>query len=90
MKLTVMVVYDAVAKVFFRPYYTASKEVGTRAFRQAALDPETELWKSPADYSLWCLGEFDDETGRFVLLEQPEKLCIASQFNRMEVVKNAS
>lgn len=80
MKLQVMCVYDSVAKVFFRPFYVAIKEVGIRSFAAACNDAATELSRSPADYSLWHVAEFDDESGRFDVFPQNVHCGVGSSF----------
>lgn len=65
----VFAVYDSKARVFFRPFYCPIAEVAKRAFTTSANDPESQLCQFPADFTLFELGSFDDESGRFLQLE---------------------
>lgn len=54
--------YDSVARVYSPPFYMASQNVAIRAFALAANTPDSKVGLHPSDYSLFQLGEFDDET----------------------------
>lgn len=70
----VMCVYDSKARVYYKPYYVSTVEVGQRAFAGAVSDVGTEVSKFPADFVLFHLGTFDDDTGRFEQLPEPVNL----------------
>lgn len=82
MKQQVMCVYDSVAKVFFRPFYVPIKEVGIRSFAAACNDPQTDMFRSPSDFVLFHLAEFDDESGRFDCFAQAVHCGVGSSFKR--------
>lgn len=68
----------AYASPFFMPTVAAAK----RAFSGACNDPSTMLYKHPEDFSLYLLGEFDDESGA-VTPVQPENLGLAASYKRV-------
>lgn len=74
---SVFAIYDSKAKAFMVPFFQASVATGMRAFTMAVNDPNTVLYKHPEDFTLFHLGSFDDELGRFVPLPQPASLCMA-------------
>ena len=37
---------------------------------------ENQIYQHPEDFDLFELGEFDDTTGRFVLLDVPKQLAL--------------
>lgn len=71
MKLTVCSVRDNVALQFGRPFYTINLGTAIRSFRVELANPESQISQYPADYDLYVLGEFDDETGKFDLDDIP-------------------
>lgn len=59
----VFAVKDSKAAAFALPFFLPRMEVALRSFRDAVKNPEHDMHRHPEDYSLWCLGEFDDNTG---------------------------
>lgn len=75
MILRVFAVRDSAVNLFMPPIFLRSDGEAKRALR-LTLDGDHAFAKSPSDYSLWCLGEFDEETGTFHdLLGKPIMLC---------------
>jgi len=79
MILRMFAVFDMKIGSYAQPFFQASVPAAKRAFRDAAQDPQTMLAKHPADFALFYLGDFDDETGSIVGI-QPENLGLASSF----------
>lgn len=67
MKLKVFSVFDSKAAYFGNPFYEQREASAVRAFSDAVnSNVEGNLWsKHPEDYSLFLLGEFDNETGSY-------------------------
>lgn len=82
MKQLMYAVYDSKAKAFCRPFFAAVEAVALRAFEGGANDPENEIGRHPNDFSLFQVGEFDDDTGVVRPLEQHINFGLASQFRR--------
>ncbi|QCQ85131.1 nonstructural protein [Blackfly microvirus SF02] len=59
----VFAIKDAKAGAFALPFFLPRMEVALRSFKDAVSDPKHEISRHLEDYSLWCLGEFDDNTG---------------------------
>jgi len=89
MQLNVYSVRDVKGNCFARPFFMARHELALRAFDSIVNNPETDIAKWPADFSLFYLGTFDDVSGVFVSLTAPEFLATAVSFKKMEV-PNAS
>lgn len=66
MKMQIFSIYDTVAKVFSQPLFMANAEVATRVLKDWANSADTYIGKSPTDFSLYHIGEFDDETALLV------------------------
>ncbi|AWW06067.1 MAG: nonstructural protein [Microvirus sp.] len=55
-------VFDAAAKTFCIPFFSENISTAMRAFQYAANDPQSEISKYPADYTLFHFGTFDHST----------------------------
>jgi len=80
MKTIIIAVRDQKANVFTQPFTAPSKGVALRSWGDQLNDKENEKSdqvKHPEDFSLWILGEYDDNTGEIVV-QTPEQLVVAS------------
>lgn len=84
MKWQVFAIYDSKARGYNQPFYFQSVEMARRAFFDVVNDKTTMFYKHGTDYTLFHLGEFDDETARFSELEAHFSLGLASQFRQPE------
>lgn len=66
----IFTVYDAAAGAYLQPFYSKTKALAIRSFQEAANDPKHQFSQYPADYTLFEIGEFDDNSGLFKSLEQ--------------------
>jgi len=60
------------------PMVSFNEATAERSFKVAVNDPELPFCKSPADFQLWKVGEFDPVLGRVTALE-PELIIDAVQ-----------
>lgn len=79
MPQVVVSVKDRAMDAYARPFFVPTTQMALRSFadevnRQAEDNP---MNKHPKDYELYQLGTFDDETGRFENLEQPQRIARA-------------
>ena len=52
---------------FMNPFVSNNDGVAIRTFTNGANEPEKNaINTNPEDKELWCLGEFDDQTGELV------------------------
>lgn len=72
---------DLKAEGFNTPFFQSTYGLAERAFNDACQDEKTALYKTPEDFSLWYVGEFDQQTGNFMPLETPKKICDARPKN---------
>ena len=61
MKVSIYSVYDSKAEAYLQPFFSQSNGTAIRAFEQA-VNGETEFSKYPADFTLFKIGEFSDES----------------------------
>lgn len=67
-------VLDVKVAAFSPPMFVRSKAEAIRSFLDATSDPNIAISKHPGDYQLFCLGSFDDQTGRLEPATVPELL----------------
>jgi len=82
MMLMAFSVFDAKAEAYLRPFFAETRGLALRSFRDAANDPQSEMCKHAADYTLFRVGVFDQASG---ILEPctPESLGNALTFKEV-------
>lgn len=66
MKLNVYAVLDAKVGVYGQPFYEATDPAAIRSFTDAVNDgsnPNNQWYKHPEDFTLYKIGEYDNNTG---------------------------
>lgn len=66
MILKVFSVYDVKAEAYLQPFFFVTKGQAVRAFVDSLADVNHAFAQHPDDYTLFLLGEFNDENGEFV------------------------
>jgi len=81
MKLTLCTVKDRAADAFGRPMFVRSIGEAIRSFSDEVnrSGDDNQLYNHSDDFDLFELGEFDDNTGLFVLHEQPKLVSLGKQ-----------
>lgn len=76
MRYVIVSVFDRATQAYARPVFVRSEREALRSFTDEVLrvDPANELAKHPGDFELWYVGEFDDSSGQFEVLDAR---CIA-------------
>lgn len=80
MKTQIFSVYDSKAEAFNTPMFVPSKGQAIRAFSDQVNETGSELNKHPEDYTLFCIGEFDSDTGTITPLSTPSSLGLAQEY----------
>lgn len=62
MKMKIFSIKDLKAG-FQQVFLSANEAVAMRDFGSICNKPDTNYYNFPTDYELWCVGEFDTETG---------------------------
>lgn len=84
MKVIVVAVFDRAMSAFNRPFYVQARGLAVRSFADEVNRPDGELGKHPADYELWQLGTWDDETGEFEGFKSKSRIALGSDFVRKD------
>lgn len=85
MKHNMYAVFDERARIFLKPFSSPCRgperhDEVIRAFSDIVSDARSPISQHPHDYVLYFLGDFDDETGRFVSLDILLLLARGSEF----------
>lgn len=56
-------VYDNKALVYAVPFFATTDGSAIRSFQDLANDTNTTVGRHPGDFSLYCLGDYDDQKG---------------------------
>ena len=78
MILKIFSVFDTAVGAYASPMFLHSRAQAVRAFTDAIADPSTNICKHPQDFTLFYLGEYDDQTGYFTSLDTPESCGLLS------------
>lgn len=64
-QLKLFAVKDEKTQLFTHPNFVVDEIAATRGVSIVSNDPNSNLCHFPADYTLWCLGSLDVQTGVF-------------------------
>ncbi len=84
MKLKVFSIHDSKAEAFIQPFYSQTTGTAVRSFEQAVNDPQSDFHKFAGDYTLFELGDFDQNTAVFTPLKTPINLGLALTYIKDE------
>lgn len=91
MKLLIFSTFDSKAKVFSQPYYMSGKGAAMRAFQDAVNEGTKEsnvMKRHPEDFSMFHLGEYNDETASFTMEKVPVHVVNAFELvDKLPLVK---
>lgn len=74
-------VRDAKANAFLSPNFFPSRGIAMREFGDAMVSEKSFMFKHPEDFSLWYLGEFNDQSGNVKTQPAPELICNGLDFS---------
>lgn len=77
MELKVIAVFDAKLDAFMIPAFMQTRGMAMRGFIDACKKEGHEFAKHPEDYTLFELGVYDQESGKFQNHKAPESLGAA-------------
>lgn len=82
-------VLDMVAQQYGRPFFAVSEGSAIRGFSdEINRQSDSVLYQHPADFQLFMLGEFDDESASLVLHDTPKLLVNGSALAAAKEVSN--
>ena len=82
MKQIIASIYDSKVRVWSFPQQFVNKGALARAWEETCNDTNSPFAKYPSDFTMFIVGEWDDETGQISMHQAPEPLGTAVQFVR--------
>lgn len=82
----VFTVYDSKALFYGVPFFMPTVGGAVRAFSDVCSDPQSMIYKHPGDFSLYEIGEFDDQSGQLVAMSPFKLLGHGSDFAKSAAV----
>lgn len=64
MKQKIFAIYDSKAEAYLTPFFLPAIGMAVRAITDCANNPEHQFGQNPDDYTLFQIGEFDDDIGQ--------------------------
>jgi hypothetical protein len=74
MKTKIYSVYDHKAGAFLQPFYMPNDGLAIRALQDCAYDQDHQFFRHPEDFTLFEVGEFDNQDCSFDLLPSPSPI----------------
>lgn len=84
MKLQAFTVHDVKAEAYHAPFFQNMLAQGKRTFDGMINSDTHPFAKHPYDYTLFHVGEFDDETGKITPLREPLSLGNGVEYVRKD------
>lgn len=63
MILQIFSIFDQAAQAYLPPFFLPSKGLAIRGFSDTCNDPNSNINRHPADFTLFQIGTYDDATG---------------------------
>ncbi len=73
-------VYDSKVGAFLTPFFSTNRATALRSFMSAVQDGSTDFHRYAGDYTLFEIGEWSAEEGKWSPLDAKLNLGLASQF----------
>lgn len=77
MKLKLFAVHDSKVNAYMNPFVARAAGEAMRSFENAVRDPNSQISQFPADFTLFEIGLYDEETAEVRPLEAKLALCNA-------------
>lgn len=78
--MKVFSVYDVKAEAYLPPWVAQTTAVALRRFEATAGEPNSDFARFAADYTIFEIGEWNEDNGSIVMYEAKHNLGTALQF----------
>lgn len=75
-------VYDSKVEAYMQPQFYRSKGEALRAYESAVNSKDTQFNTHPEDFTLFYIGEYDDQTATLTQPKTPESLGVALEYKK--------
>lgn len=80
--MKVLTVYDSKAEAYLPPFYMRTTAEAVRAYEATSNDPESNMCRYPEDYTLFEIGEWEDNQGIITMYETKKSLGLAIEYKK--------
>ena len=80
MKKLLYVTYDSKAEIYTTPFYMLNEGSAVRSFIDIANDKSHPIGQHPEDYTLFCIGEYDEIEGVVTMYEAKKSHGLAIDY----------
>lgn len=80
MKLYIYSIYDEKVEAYNTPFFEKAHPAAIRMFEDLANDAHTSVHRHAQDFTLYAIGEWDDEKADIQRYENPQNLGRASDY----------
>lgn len=80
MKIQIFTVYDEKAKAYLPPFFMNQEGQARRTFGDCINSDKHNFGQHPSDYTLFCLGTFEDDDATHQLKSAPQSLGNGVEF----------
>lgn len=88
MLLKVFTIYDSKAEAYLQPFFMQSTGQALRAFEDSVNDPNHQFNKHAADFTLFELGTYDDQTAIFSTFQAKKSLTCGNEILGVTSISN--
>lgn len=83
----VFAVYDSKAEAYMQPFFMQSKGQAIRSWQDVVEDEKTQFAKHPGDFTLFEIGEYNEEKG--LLIPHQQKINLGSALETRAASQNS-
>lgn len=76
----IYLIYDAKAEAYFPPFFLHNEGLAIRTFSQCVNSGSHPIGKNPEDFTLFEVGDFDDNKGTFKIYDAARSLGLALEY----------
>ena len=89
MNIRIYAIFDNKAEAYMEPFFAMTPGLALRAFADNTNNPQSIFNKHPEDFSLFEIGEFDDQKGEVIPHKTANNLGLAIQYmeTKLEAVQ---
>lgn len=85
MNLKIYSIYDDAAKAYLAPIFVHNDAIALRLFADNVnSQQENNISKHPEQFYMYCLGTWDDITGKIDMYDQPKSMGIGIEFREQK------
>jgi len=85
----IFTIHDSKAGAYLPPFILPREEMARRTFGDCINSPDHQFGNHPDDYTLFCLGVFDDEIAQYQL-DTPKSLGNGLEYVRTDSLNQAT